>query len=229
MIIYGWRTKTSKLKPLGVGNCKECGKGPIRSFTVFRYFHIYWVPLFPYSRTLWLNCEHCQATYEPNQAGTENFIPTNELQKERPPLYMFAGLAVIACIAAIAAWANHQDHQKYQALLKQPQVGDLIVMKLPQSKDPSYQFGVAKVVSMDDKEVHLAPSTYLFSDASTARSGKSLKLLRTADAFADQELVYKRESLLQLFEAGTITAAIRQNGGAAVDPPKIPGVQVNVR
>ena len=103
-------------------------------------------------------------------------------------------------------------------------------MKLEPGSDPKHPYGVARVVSVDEKQVHLVPSTYMFGSRTSAVSEKSLKLLRAADAFADQDLVYERQRLLQMFEEGKIEAAIRDGAPALPKAPaEVPGVKVSVQ
>ncbi len=229
MIIYGWKTSSSKFRTLGVGTCKECQKGPLRAFTLFKYFHIYWIPLLPYARQLWLNCEHCQATYDSKEAAGQS-IPAGELARDKFPLRMFTGLAALVVLIGLVVWAEQRDQEKYAALLANPQAGDLIVLKLENSTDDKYPYGVAKVISSDENEVHLSPSTYLFPTSSSAHSQKSMKLLSAPEAFTpDKQLVYPRKNLLALFKEGKIAAAFRTGFVTQPTAPKVPGVQVSVR
>ena len=232
MIIYGWRSKTTEVKPLNSGACLKCGKGPMGSFTSFRYFHMYWIPLFPYARKLWLQCGNCQASYLPEKESPATPFSGIELKKERAPLYTYSGLALIAVIGIAIAVAQIGEATRYRVMLEHPQVGDLVVVRLQQPPDSTHPYTVAKVLAVDEKEVHLAPSTYAFSDTSTAQKDNSLRMLRTANAFESEErIVYRTGELVSLFDKGSITAAMR--GVSAPDPmPTVEndtGVKVSVQ
>lgn len=233
MIIYGWRGKVSPAKPIEVGSCPKCSKGPLKSFTVFRYFHIYWIPLFPYSSKLWLSCDNCQATQEVDGKSPESTIPGLALQKDKPPLYLFAGLMIAALIGVFATYSHFQSQSQYKALLSEPQVGDLLVVKLEKSNDPKANFGVVRLTSVDSQSVHFVRSNYAFGSATTALSEKALKLLASEDGFLDQDMSYRRDQLLPLLDEGKIDAAVRDarfavRTASLPSSPLPPGVKVNV-
>jgi hypothetical protein len=105
-----------------------------------------------------------------------------------------------------------QDSEKYRAILLEPKVGDLIVMKLEKENDSKPKFGITKVISVNEKEVQLKPSKYQFSSKSDAISKDSKKLLIDSDAFSENDLPpYQRLQLVELFDTGYIKAAIRDN------------------
>jgi len=209
MIIYGWQERSSKPKRLNSISCTKCGQGGVHSFTTFRYFHLYWIPVFPYSKKLWLTCEHCQATYEPDQKAIESSTPGTKLEAERAPLYYFSGIAVLILIFAGVAWSEMKDSEQYRAMLLQPKVGDLIVMKLEEPQDPEMKFGVARVLSVDEKEIQVTPSNYLFSTTSSTLSSNSKKILLGLNGFAQDVWRYERPRLIELFDKGSITATLR--------------------
>lgn len=209
MIIYGWREKSKWTKLINTSKCTQCGEGPVLSFTVYRYFHIYWIPLFPYSTKLWLSCQHCKAVYQADKNSTVQTDTGTKIEKERAPLYLFSGTALIIAILAVVTWSEMRDSDQYRALLLQPKVGDLIVMKLEKNEDSAKEFGVAKVLDVREKEVYLSPSNYVFKTTSSALSKESSKILLGPDGFAENVMSYERLRLLELFDTGKITAALR--------------------
>lgn len=49
IVVYGTKRKVKKIKPLGVQNCPNCGhKIEAELAKEGGYFHIYYIPVFPY-------------------------------------------------------------------------------------------------------------------------------------------------------------------------------------
>jgi len=142
------------------------------------------------------------------------------IKKESAPLYLFSGTALIIAILAVITWSEMRDTEQYRALLIQPKVGDLLVMKLGKNRDSRKEFGVARVLDINEKEVRLTPSNYIFSSTSSALSKDSYKILLGSDGFAENIMSYERSRLLELFDKGKITAALRDERFVALNKVK---------
>ena len=74
MIFFGSRSR-EVVGDLIQGNlCPECGRAEHQSFGVQNYFHIYWIPVFPTSKTVGLVCTHCKKA----QTGKELLVSHQE-------------------------------------------------------------------------------------------------------------------------------------------------------
>ncbi|MBD2768602.1 hypothetical protein IC235_11960 [Hymenobacter sp. BT664] len=66
-----------------------------------RYVHIYWIPLFPFSKPTFVHCGHCQQAWEENGMPAELRSSTQQLKGQtRAPLWHWMGLLVIASLLA---------------------------------------------------------------------------------------------------------------------------------
>ena len=209
MIIYGWRNKLSASKPVVSANCTACGKGPLHATTNFRYFHIYWIPIFPFARSLWLTCDACQGTFEPKKEDPQFAMLSGSIQKESFPPFLFSGLVLAALLLGGLYHSNEQSQKRYQAIVQAPQAGDVLVMKLPKPPDKNHRYGVGLVLGVSGENVQVATSSYFFRSASTALSSDSIALLSKKESYSDEYLVYPKPALVGFLNDGTIAAAER--------------------
>jgi len=65
MIIYGTNGAHVRTAPLPGVACPSCATSDALQLSVFsRYAHIYWIPLFPYSKPTVAQYGHCQQAWE---------------------------------------------------------------------------------------------------------------------------------------------------------------------
>lgn len=128
MIIFG-----SRINAIRQGNptyhCDYCGTG----YSVFiqyflRYFHIFWIPMFPYRIYGMSCCTHCrQALYSREMTSELKSVMSHE--KPRPPIKYFSGLLLLAVGAILIAVAIQAEIKQTKTYLATPQLGDVYGVK----------------------------------------------------------------------------------------------------
>lgn len=131
MMIFGTRTKALQRKNQdAVGNCNYCGTlQALYPLKVIKYFHIFWIPIFPYGSQLTTHCTHCKKVSYQAETPPETLANIRRAGIPKTPLGYFAGLIIIALfvgsafVAGIAASASSKNY------LADPKPGDIYEIK----------------------------------------------------------------------------------------------------
>ena len=101
MIIFGSKNKLIQGDLLTSLECSTCGRTSYGSFGVLQYFHLYWIPVFPLSIKVGMECLHCQ------QALIDKQLPAairkklkKSILKKKNTLPMLTGLILILCLVS---------------------------------------------------------------------------------------------------------------------------------
>src|SRR5690606_6056902 len=102
MIFFGSRGKTVSGQLIEGIQCPSCENQKFISFGTIRYFHLYWIPTFPTSKTVGIECTHCKRTLVDNEISTDisKRIKAAVFTKSSV-IPMFSGLILIACLLFI--------------------------------------------------------------------------------------------------------------------------------
>ncbi|MCB2377222.1 hypothetical protein LGH70_06490 [Hymenobacter sp. BT635] len=165
MIIYGTNGSHRRTQALPGLACPACATPDALHLSVFsRYTHIYWVPLFPYSKPVAGQCGHCQRVWEEKELPGELKPLATALKKETSaPWWQWVGLALLALGIGWALIANNQDEKDNAAYLAAPQVGDVYTVRSQDSVGAA-QYSLLKVVSARGNTVELVTNEYVTND-----------------------------------------------------------------
>jgi len=106
MIIFGTRGKVIAGEPVRDIICQHCGSKAHISFGVLRYFHLYWIPTFPYAKKTGLECVHCKQTIFDREIPIETqYKLYNRLFTRKTVWFSYIGLMIIGFIPAVVLLA----------------------------------------------------------------------------------------------------------------------------
>ncbi|RZJ82281.1 MAG: hypothetical protein EOO47_01170 [Flavobacterium sp.] len=99
MIIFGTRSKILNGSTV-TADCNYCSSTQsLRLSFLLRYFHIFWIPMFPLSKTGVSQCSHCKQTLYANQMPSAlQVVYQEEKKKVKTPLGYRFGLILIGLI-----------------------------------------------------------------------------------------------------------------------------------
>ena len=159
MIFYGTNGALVRTVPLPGATCPACSTRDSLSLSVFsRYAHIYWIPLFPYSKPAVVQCGHCQQAWDAKALPAHLQEPVLALKKEtRAPWWHWSGLALMVVGIAVAGFASTQDARANKAYLAAPRAGDIYTIR---SLGDSTKYSLLKVLSAKGNTVELAANEY---------------------------------------------------------------------
>ncbi|GAA4786601.1 hypothetical protein GCM10023231_13320 [Olivibacter ginsenosidimutans] len=129
MIIFGTRgslVNTSEPK----ANCVYCGSEHSVGFHGYvRYFHIFWIPVFPYSRKVMSYCAHCRQVLSKEEMPADLAIQA-KTERPRLRLWHFSGIGLIVACLAFAGIAESYEKKQTKTFMQDPEVGDVYGIKL---------------------------------------------------------------------------------------------------
>ena len=99
MIIFGTRGKIIPLASLGEKKCEHCNnKTEFYLVVSFRYFHIFWIPLFITTRSYHTACSICEYGYEIDNVEIDKIISKEEISSPIPWIYKFGWVIPVGAI-----------------------------------------------------------------------------------------------------------------------------------
>lgn len=213
MIVFGTRGKVLPgPRKQGIA-CAGCGKEEHATYGVLRYFHVFWIPIFPTAREPVLECAHCKKVLRgkevPERVRKE--IAEKVFTRGRM-LPTFTGLVIFAVLVAFASFEGAERKKQEAAYLAQPAVGDVYVVKLARfasGYDPKFPWGVLRVAGVAGGIVELQLGKYGYERAAVAdraiRAGKH----GAGDYFAPDKTTLPIQELEPLRSGGTIYSVRR--------------------
>jgi len=189
MIIFGTRTKvlTGKSQP-AIGNCDYCGTAQsLFAYKQIKYFHIFWIPIFPYSAQVITICNHCKKLSYQSEINPQTLqsLPSGNIRKT--PIGYFAGLVLIGLLVSAIVIAGISGAKKKERYLKDPKVGD--VYELSYAKDGKTMRTLYRIANLTADSVTFDVNDY------EADSRKGLRKLREqhADSYSEKQRVSRTE------------------------------------
>jgi hypothetical protein len=131
MIIYGRKgTHIGSIIPVSLV-CQSCSaKGAVTMSAFSNYAHIFWIPVFPFSKQVVSQCQNCNQVFHEKEMPSEFRTYDTELRSSvKPPLWTFVGLFLIAGLISWGTYTSGQNAEKNKLYITNPQAGDMYDVK----------------------------------------------------------------------------------------------------
>lgn len=146
MIIYGTGSKYLTTRQMVTEKCPSCNNSTLLMHVFQKYFDIFWIPVFPYSKIVTVECSHCKTVFEKEDAPETFQREVSEVkQSTTTPLYLFVGLFLIFLDIGYGIYSSEQEDKNTKVYLSQPQVNDYYVLDIENLEDPAYKYIVCKI------------------------------------------------------------------------------------
>ncbi len=103
MIIFGSRASNIGHYDIPNSKCDHCHQNNTQRISVFgKYFHIFWIPIFPFGKKAVSECTHCKKTIDQDDFSPElksQYNNTKNLVKR--PFWHWFGLSAFASLVAL--------------------------------------------------------------------------------------------------------------------------------
>lgn len=167
MIVFGTRGRVIAGAQIQDMECPNCGNNSFLTFGVLRYFHIFWIPVFPTSRLPGLECLNCKNA----RIGDEIRDPVRSRIKAalfttKRTAPMFVGLAFIAMFVAFVAITESKNAEQERLYLANPEIGDLYVVRVSKifdGGDPDYDYVLMQVESVNGDQIGFKTATMQYN------------------------------------------------------------------
>jgi hypothetical protein len=108
MIIFGLRSKSLGGARIPA-RCSFCLQEGVALGAEQRYFHLYWIPVFPLPKQLVSVCGHCQKVTEEKAFDANVKMHSDQLRVTlRTPFYLWVGALLIASFVAFAVYEGRE-------------------------------------------------------------------------------------------------------------------------
>ncbi len=189
MIIFGTRTKVLSNKSQStIGNCDYCGTvGSLFAYRQIKYFHIFWIPIFPYSSQIITICSHCKKVSDQIQINPQTLQSLSLGAVRKTPIGYFTGLVLIGLLISAIFAAGISGAKKKQEYLKDPKVGD--VYEVSYAKNGKTMRTIYRIAKLTADSVTFDINDY------EADSRKGLRKLRErySDSYSEKRQVSRAE------------------------------------
>lgn len=183
--------------------CPECGqKGHIHCSIFGNYGHVFWIPIFPYTKEIVAQCMYCKRQYTPREMPPDMAKEAYELRTSaRTPIWQWLGLILVGFFIInfmfFAYRSNKEKNEKNQTYIEAPQILDVYSYK--NKKDGKTEYSLMRVEGIQNDTVYFADNNY-----ATNYSSDVLDL--NVDSYYDREniIYYTLSELKTLLEENKI-------------------------
>ena len=199
-MIYGAGDK--KLGEIKINNekCPSCNEqNSIYVHGLVKYFHIFWIPLFPVYKKYVTICHSCE-TEIPKKERSQSLKDKVDLEKSnfKIPLYLFIGLVVILGLVAFLEYESRQHDDFVENKIHYLESSDVMVFK-----QSSKEYTFAKVESVSNDTIYFMNSNYSI-DGKPTTSDYVDGIEEKEDFFNEEIYLFTQKEIDSLHKIGEI-------------------------
>jgi zinc-ribbon family len=198
MIVYGHKaTKTGHQSLFGT-KCSNCAtRDSLEMYTFSRYFHIFWIPVFPYRKEAVTQCNHCKQVLHKKEFSADLLGQYDEMKTNiKTPYWQFIGAGLLAVLIISITFSIKKDNKRDTAYLTAPKVGDIYEIKMAYKSYTLY-----KVSEVNADSVYVLFNKF----ESNKRTGLNETKMNMPESFTEDEwLPIAKKDLLTMKEKGEI-------------------------
>lgn len=181
MIVFGTKAKGIDSSVVNTV-CPSCSQSPHALHIFQKYFHIFWIPVFPLGKISVLECQHCKKTTTDKDLNALQGSMAQAKRKEaKTPLYMYAGSVLLASLIGWGAYSVKDQEAKTRSYLEQPRAHDMAVIE---SKGKEFQ--ILQLLSVEAETVKFKIGNYLYKSALSAKKAIREGATREESYFAEE-------------------------------------------
>lgn len=194
MIIYGYRAKTLGAESI-TAPCSQCQHGSATLWGFSRYFHIWYIPFFPFQKMFVLECQNCKKTSEKKDwPETVRNIIQSKAANFKTPISLFSGVFIAMGIAGYLYYSSMQKKTETTQRLSAPKVGDVIVV-YQKSETKGIGYWPALVEKVTDDAIIVRPANYAYPSENGVDSHLLEDMKSREDFFSESVLAYPRTQM----------------------------------
>ncbi|MBB6521415.1 hypothetical protein [Pseudoteredinibacter isoporae] len=214
MIFFGSRGKTVSGQIVEGIDCPSCESKQFVTFGVIKYFHLYWIPTFPTSRTVGIECTHCRRTLIDKDlpAKLSGEIKATVFKKKNV-LPLFSGLIIIACLVLFGIYSVQKDKLQEAAYIEQPLADDFYIVnyaKIFPDADEKYKYGLMRIKEVNSGRVEFQVSKIAYNKVSGVRTDIRNRKASSDDYYDIEPYYMAAENLPEMRESGAIYSIERE-------------------
>lgn len=198
MLLFGRKSKEIKTGHIKLVTCPYCYQETSMTYTVFgKYFHLYFVPMFPYKKVTTAECDSCHTTFEWKHLPEtiyRKILKDKETYPAKNPVWMFSGLFALAGLSALAYYQSGNTWEKETGYISQPKAGDIYYYDL----DSAGLYTSLRVDKVINDRIH-----YTANDT-TVYGPTKVVTIDKPERYTSKKAVFTKQRLKQLYDNNTI-------------------------
>lgn len=199
MIVYGTNAKDLGTRKLQGAKSPNCESSDIYATAVVKYVHIFWIPIFPYSKKYFTTCEGTGQVLEEKEMPQQLKDKLNlEKHHFKTPFYLFSGLIIIALLIGYGIYASSQHDKEVKESVSNLQPKEVIMFK----EGSGYSF--AKVEAHSNDTIYVKYSNYTLSGHEPSKSEFIEESAKGGDFFNDDIYYHTQQQIDSLYTNGDI-------------------------
>lgn len=213
MIFFGTKGKVITGDAVHGVQCPSCGNSQFLSFGILRYFHLYWIPTFPTSKKVGMECTHCK------RALVDGEVPSHFVDQIKSSVFttgntfsMFSGLILIGLLAMGIAYTGQQQDTREATYIAQPAVNDFYVVDFRDiyaEADTEYPYGLMRVSNVSANGVEVQVGSMIYNMASGVRQDIRDGKVAADDYYESGTIFFDLAELQELKSSGAIHSVNR--------------------
>lgn len=191
MIIYGLRNGGAKVMPEGGYPCTHCGQlSSVHFIYSQRYFHVFWIPVFPVGKAGASQCMHCKQvlTEKEMPVATKNDYHAAK-SKTKTSVRYFTGLIAFGLFALLLSYKVSRLRAAEKTYIQTPRIGDVYEIK-----QRNNQYTLYRVAFVDGDKVSVNPHLY----EADKSSGLSKIKKQHKNDYSDSFMVFSKKELVDM-------------------------------
>lgn len=200
IILYGWESDRIKCERIENAKCPHCqSQGSFIGYLNGRYFHIFYLPIFPYKKTTEFKCQNCGDTYEGKSLA--RLFPDEYFKFRRNagfPLFHFAGIFLVAGITIWIIISQKMDSKREIKYLQNPKIGDVYVYETPNEA-----YSTFKIVGFNSDTLIFLQNEYEIKNSSQVRE------INKETYYSTEKYLIVKDTLTALYKEGKIKNILR--------------------
>lgn len=197
MIFFGTKEKEIKKGKLLNIVCPNCNENVSMNYLVeTKYFHLYWIPFFPYKKVTIVGCNECEEVFESkkfSESIKNKLKRENELKPAKSPMWMFSGLIILAILIPLAILQSSKADDTKENYTKNPKIGDIYYLNPIPSK-----YTTMKIAAIEKDTIH-----FILNDTSVTKFKKIFSINRD-HYYSNKTKSYSKSEVLNLFKNDSI-------------------------
>lgn len=206
-IIYGARSTMLASFPSSGTECQNCHERNTSIISIYqKYAHIFWIPLFPLGKAIYLTCNACKQNFIAKEIPENIRNSPEQKDKIRTPWYYFIGsaliLGLIIAVTISLSFENNARAERLEKYFGDTKVGDMYVIQEEIERGYWYLY---KVISIEGDNIQFIPSKYVYTTPDQAYNDRNLA------EFSTREVIFSNDDLKSFYKKEKLQDIIRNN------------------
>ena len=201
MIIFGHNTRLINMQSTPKVQCQNCEEtGYIKMSRYVKYFHLFWIPVFPYSTSGLCQCDNCETILDFEEMSRNTQKNFNQFKEfARLPIWSFAGVILISLLISWIVVSEIRKDNLTKEYAESPKKGDVCYIK-----KATMSFSTVRVTEVFGDSILIN-----FNDYVTDRQS-NLKDLDGSSNYSQDTITISKKYLIGMLKSEQIIQIIRK-------------------